>query len=127
MASTNPTLLLDPNTGDLAIDALGRLPLTATLLEEVSQRLNTKLQFFLGEWFLDTTLGFPYYRDVLIKNPDLAVIKAELQQLITDDEGVESLVSLDLALDGATRVLQVTAQAVLVSDEVLGITFRSIV
>lgn len=116
------TLYLDPGTGDLAVDALGQTRLTAAIIEETAQRLTTKIRHFLGEWFLDTTLGFPYYRDVLVKNPDLAAIKALYQDLITDDEGVESLVALDLALDGQTRVLSVTFAAVLVSGDVLEIT-----
>jgi hypothetical protein len=119
---------MDPNSGDISLNDLGQGRLTETIMEEVSQRLQTKLSFFLGEWVLDTTLGFPYYRDVLIKNPDLGVIKSLYQELITDDEGVESLVALDLALDSQTRTLSVTFQAVLVSSEVLGpITFKSLV
>lgn len=122
MISDNPTLYFDPNTGDLYVSELGQSRLTATLLEEVAQRLQTKLQFFLGEWFLDTTLGVPYYRDVLVRNPDMAVVKSLFQKLITDDQGVESLVTLDVTLDGATRVLTVEFQAVLVSSEILALT-----
>lgn len=128
MASPNPTLYIDPDTGDVWISALGQSRLTETLAEEVAQRLQTKFQFFLGEWFLDTTLGVPYFRDVFVRNPDMAVIRSIFQKLITDDEGIENVASLDMVLDGTTRVLSVTFQAVLVSDEVLGpITFRSLI
>ena len=127
MSSPNPTLYLDDD-GDIYISALGQSRLTETLVEEVAQRLQTKFQFFLGEWFLDQTLGVPYYRDIFVRNPNMAVIRSIFQQLVTDDEGVEGLVSLELALDGVTRVLSVTFQAVLTSSEVLGpITFRSLV
>ena len=128
MTSPNPTLYIDPDTSDIYVSPLGQCRLTADLSEEVAQRLDTKFKFFLGEWFLDQSLGVPYYRDVFVRNPDMAVIRSIFQQLITDDAGVESLVSLDLALDGETRALSVTFQAVLVSDEVLGpLTFKSLV
>ena len=128
MASPNPTLYISPVEDDIYISPLGLLRLTEDLLEEVAQRLQTKFQFFLGEWFLDETLGVPYYRDILVRNPNLPVIRSIFSQLITDDEGVENIVTLDLAVDGETRVLSVTFQAVLVSGEALGpLTFGSLV
>ena len=36
-------------------------------VDEIVQKLDTRLQFFLGEWFLDQRLGIPYYEDILIK------------------------------------------------------------
>lgn len=119
MSSVTPDLYLDPDTGDIDVDLLGRVRLTQTLREEVGQRLATRLQFFLGEWFLDTSLGIPYYRDVLVRTPDLGVIKALFAEAITSDPGVESLVSLDLELDAESRQIRVTFEAVLRSGETL--------
>jgi hypothetical protein len=119
MSSPTPDLYCDPETGDLDITELGQGRLTGTLLEEVGQRLRTKLQHFLGEWFLDQNLGLPYYRDVLVRNPNLSVIKALFQDVISSDRGVEQLTLLDLALDSETRVLSVSFEAVLNSSELL--------
>jgi len=117
MSSHNPDLMCDPDSGDLLITSLGEARLTSTLVEEVGQRLRTKLQHFLGEWFLDTTLGIAYFRDVLVRNPDMAVVKSTYQDAITDDPDVEQLVLLDLSLNTETRLLSVTFEAVLKSGE----------
>lgn len=119
MSSAVPDLMCDPDTGDLLISPLGLTRLTNTQVEEVGQRLRTKLQHFLGEWFLDETLGLSYFRDVLVRNPDMAVVKSLFQDAITSDAGVEQLVLLDLALNTETRVLSVTFEAVLNSGELL--------
>jgi len=125
MSSPNPTLYFDPDTGDLAITSLGIVRMTESLIEEVAQRLDTQLKFFLGEWFLDTTLGVPYYRDVLVRNPDMAVVRSIFQDLVSADPGVEQLSSLEVSLDSTTRVLTVTFSAVLVSNELLTSTVTS--
>lgn len=125
MSSKIPDLYCDPDTGDLAITDLGAARLTASLLDEVAQRLRTKLQHFLGEWFLDTTLGLPYFRDVLVRAPDMAVVRALFQDAITSDAGVEQLVRLDLSLDTETRGLSVSFECVLNSGEVLSSTVAS--
>lgn len=119
MSSQVPDLYCDPDTGDLLITELGEARLTNTQLEEVGQRLRTKLQHFLGEWFLDTTLGLAYFRDVLVRNPNMAVVKSLFQDAITSDDGVEQLVLLDLVWNTETRVLSVNFEAVLNSGEVL--------
>lgn len=119
MASSDPDLMCDPETGDLLITPLGVARLTDTLLEEVGQRLRTKLQHFLGEWFLDSTLGIAYFRDVLVRNPDMSVVKSTFQDAITSDPDVEQLVLLDLSLNSETRVLSVTFEVVLKSGELL--------
>jgi hypothetical protein len=126
MTSDNPSLYIDPLTNDIYVDSLGSTRLTATLTEEVAQRLSATLKLFLGEWFLDTRLGLPYFRDVLIKNPDLSTIRSMFQNAITADAGVESLVSLDLEFDSQARNLAVTFVATLVSGELLQSTTTSV-
>jgi len=116
-----PDMYCDPATGDIDVDVLGQVRLTRGLREEVSQRLATSLQFFLGEWFLDTRLGVPYYRDVLVRAPDMGAIKALLSDVVVADPGVEALIRMDLRLERETRVLMVDCEAVLRSGEALEI------
>lgn len=113
--------MCDPDTGDLLVTDLGIMRLTNNQVEEVGQRLRTKLQHFLGEWFLDETLGLAYYRDVLIRNPDMSVVRSLFQDGITSDDGIEQLVRLDLEVNRETRVLSVTFEAVLNSGELLAL------
>lgn len=93
---------LDLSTGDLVI---------LTGLDATAQRLTRKMKFFEGEWFLDRRLGIPYFRSILVKNPQTNVILSIYRQAISDDEAVTSLNDLNLEFDGATRKLTVTFNA----------------
>jgi hypothetical protein len=106
--------------GDLAIEN-GSLVLLDDLAAETAQRLKTKFRFFLGEWHLDTRIGFPLYEKVLIKAPVLAEIQVLCRQTIEGDEGVDTLDDLQLDFDTATRVLSMTFTATLIDGTVLEI------
>lgn len=122
MPSPNPTLYLDPVTHDIYVTPLGVARLTEDVAEETMQRLDCKLRMFLGEWFLNKLEGIPYHRDVLIKNPNLPAIRTMFAKVLQDDEGVESIQSLQLSIDSATRNLAVLAEVQLVSGDVLPLT-----
>lgn len=71
----------------------------------VRQKLSTRLKFFLGEWFRDLRQGIPYYRDVFIMNPDLAVIRGVYRAAILSVDEVVSLDSLSVSYNRASRTL----------------------
>lgn len=79
---------------------------------EKAQKITNRLRFFEGEWFLDTRLGVPYYRVVLIKNPDLEIVKRLLRRAILSVPGIADVVELALTLDAATRNLDYEFRAV---------------
>ncbi len=93
---------LDLSTGDLVI---------LSGVDATAQRLSRKLKFFLGEWFLDTRLGIPYFGSILVKNPSTNVIISLYRQVITSDEAVTILNDLDLEYDAANRTLSVSFTA----------------
>lgn len=71
-----------------------------------AQKLQARLQFFLGEWFLDITQGFPYLQYVLgVKNPNMTLVKQLFQQVLLDTSPVQTVNNLSLALNSATRAL----------------------
>lgn len=76
-------------------------------VDAIRQHLSQRLRTFLGEWFLDTTTGVPYYEKILVKNPIAQVIEETLVTVILGTPGVLELTSLELDLDGATRTLRV--------------------
>jgi hypothetical protein len=99
-------LALDPTTGDVL------LPIQIIRgAEAVAQRIRVRFRFFLGEWFLDTRLGVPYYRDILIKNPDSILIGFIFRQVLLTTPGVKSVASFSASLERATRTLTVTFEA----------------
>ena len=96
-------LFLDPGTGDLNVSDSGVIRLTSGTLESVAQRLRIKLRTFLGEWFLDTNVGVPYYQSILgVKNPDLGPIASISRTVLLADEDVESVPKMQLTLNGRT-------------------------
>mgnify|MGYP003403386539 CR=1 FL=1 len=119
--SENSDILLDTNSHDL--DTSGYTLHLSDGLAATAQRIKIRLKFFLGEWFLDTAQGVPYYEDILVKNPDLNIVKADLQKQILTTPEVKELLSFDLALNNQTRTLNVTFSALttsgLVEDELV--------
>lgn len=116
-------LALDPATGDLAISG-GRLRLTEPGAESVAQKLRVRLRLFRGEWFMDTSVGVPYYTDVLGRHP-LSAVEALLRQAIVTCPGVLGLDSFVFAV-GADRVatLTFTVRAVDAAEPVTVADFR---
>jgi hypothetical protein len=62
--------------------------------DQVAQHIKERLQTFLGEWFLDVTIGFDYFGQVLVKNPDLDTIHAMALNIISSTAGVREVRSL---------------------------------
>ena len=101
-------LLLD-SQGDLDIST-GDLQLT-TGGEAIAQHLRIRLQFFLGEWFLDSRIGIPFFQSILIKNPATNVVRSIFRAAILSTPGVISLSELTIDFDGPTRTLAVAFTA----------------
>ena len=94
------TIAWDEATKDVALPIrLAQFP------ESLVIKLKQRCRFFLGEWFLNTLEGVPYYRDVLIKNPDLAVVRSIFRQLILTTPDIASVRSLTASIDVETREL----------------------
>jgi hypothetical protein len=107
---------LDPVTGDLDLST-GDLQFV-TGADAVAQHLLVRLRFYLGEWFLDTRVGIPYYSQILVKNPNLAAIRTTYRQAILSTPGVETLERMDLEFDAATRELALDFSARLAGETV---------
>ena len=104
---------------DLALNANGSdLDLSTGLRfvdgdDAIGQHLKIRLRFFLAEWFLDLRLGVPYYRDVLIKNPNLVAVRGIFREVVLETPGIADVESLSTSFDPATRRLSVSLVALL--------------
>jgi hypothetical protein len=58
---------------------------------QIRQKITVKLRFILGEWFLNTIVGIPYYEQIWIKNPDLNKVSTVMKNEILNVNGVQSL------------------------------------
>ena len=104
MASLRLAMAIDasnPVIGDLYIDpATGSCRLTNSLREEVQQLLYTRFRMFLGEWFLDPTLGTPWIQQILgVKQSD-AVVQTILRNVIATCPGVAQITTFSMTRVG---------------------------
>lgn len=93
---------LDQTTGDLDTQN-NELTLTQGN-EAIRQHLQCRLRLFLGEWFLDTTLGVPWFTQVLVKQQAFSVVRELLKKEILDTRGVISITKFEFDFDSVLRV-----------------------
>ena len=98
-----------PNDGDLSMTN-NQLDLV-TGQEEIRQLSIQTLKTFLTEWFLDTTIGIPYF-DIFEKGVNADAIEALFITEILETLGVVRLLDFELTIpDLATRELQLDYEA----------------
>lgn len=94
-------LQLDTDTHDLAITNYDISLISGLSL--VQQRLKQSLLFFLGEWYLDTTDGVPYYQDILIKAPVQVTVESIFKATILETPDVLELKKFEVTYDNTER------------------------
>lgn len=95
---------------DLDVGLLGELSFIDGA-DRVAQQVKVTLLAFLGEWFLDTSFGVPYFESILVKSPDRASIEAILRARIRAVPGVQRVRRLDLQVERELRILRVAFEA----------------
>lgn len=79
---------------------------------EIRQRLIQNLKTFLEEWFLDSTIGLPYFQLIFVKGTPTSIISDYFKNEILNTVGVTELASFDpLDLETLTRELSVKFKA----------------
>ncbi len=76
-------------------------------VDEVSQRMSTNFRFFLGEWFLNTELGVPYYQKVLGQKPRVGILQSVFRDAALVTNGVKQVNDIVIDYTSATRTLRV--------------------
>jgi len=96
--------LLLTSDGDLDVDATGDISTTESVIQAVSVRL----RWFSEEWRLGPSLGFPYFDEVFVKNPNLTKIKYLLRDLVLDVDGVSGVSSVEISTDLKERTAKIS-------------------
>ena len=100
---------LDSN-GDIAIDK------DITLIDgsqRVAQQIQITLRFWLGEWFLNTTLGVPYVERILIKNPNMNHVRQIIMEQVQSVPHVKSCTIDSVYMDNRQRNAEIIYTAIL--------------
>ena len=74
---------------------------------KVDQRLTTRLQFILEEWFLDVRVGLPYPQLIFEAGTSIDEVYNALRNVIKNTDGVEKINSLVLTPNADERTLLV--------------------
>lgn len=107
--------------GDLA---LGPQKFLATnSAEEAAQNITTRLKFFLGEWFLDTSDGTDWFGKVLGKGSALESRDSVIRRRILLAPAVAGMTAFNTDSDIATRKYSVNASVVSKSGDSVDINF----
>lgn len=102
-------LLLDSQTNDLVF-VNGGCPVTQLMTDIVVQRLKITLYTFLGEWFLDPTVGVPYFQQIFGKLRTKNTVDLIFQRIISDDRDVIEILSFESSLTAENRGYEMTFQ-----------------
>lgn len=100
--SVNDDLALDPATGDMAV-VVG----TDGVVSDLKSRLLT----FLGEWWLDTSIGFPWTQEVLGQKLDEGNVRASVEAEALACPGIVSVEDVTSVFDTTARSLAITFSA----------------
>jgi hypothetical protein len=98
--------------GDIEIDEETYDVVLVDGVDAIAQDCDIRLQFFLGEWYLDTRLGIPYYQEILGFKPRLTAVKGIFRKAILSTPGILSFLEpLEINYDNTTRTLGVSFRA----------------
>lgn len=101
-------LSINSLTGDLDLVA-GQLVIVEGQ-EEIKQHLEQRLRTFLNEWFLDLSIGLPYFEEVLKKQVNTNAIDSIFIDEILQCPGVVRILDFNIDLVKGSRELQVTGE-----------------
>jgi hypothetical protein len=80
--------------GDLIFDELNNLVMVEGTAE-LAQRLSLAIRIRAGEWFLDTSLGIPWFELLGNKGAELK-IQREIRRVLLEDAAVRSVGAINL-------------------------------
>ncbi|WP_267550395.1 hypothetical protein [Rhizobium rhizogenes] len=83
------TLLLDVELWDLAVDTAGNIAMASDPYS-MAQDAASAIKTFAGEVFYDTTLGIPYFTQILGLAPPIGLMKANFNEAALTVPGVET-------------------------------------
>lgn len=81
------TLLLNPQSWDLTLDASGNIAVAAEPYA-IAQDVASACRLFIGELWFDTTQGVPYFQKILGLLPPVTLVKSLLEKAALTVPGV---------------------------------------
>ena len=120
------SLALNPQSNSF-IRENHRFRFTKSNLEYLAQRVRSVISIFLGEWFLDRTLGIPYIPQTDLKRGHRALLETALRTKITAIKGIRKLTSFESVYEPGERKLSIDLIAESDSNETIEMNERYII
>jgi len=79
-----------------------------SLTAGLDQRIDCALRTFLNEFWLDPSIGMPYFSEFLKKNPDITVCKQAFATVIQGVPGVQEITRLVVNFSNNSRTFTVS-------------------
>lgn len=96
------SLYIDSVTYDITTEN-NNLRFTETITEWLSAKIEARLKTFFQEWFINRTIGVPYFQEILKKQVDINNVQVILSDVIRQTTGVDELLSFTIDYNGTTR------------------------
>lgn len=106
------TLLLDQSAWDLVLDINGNIALAGTPYS-YAQDVASAVRTFLGECWYDTSLGLPYWQQILGKLPPAVYIE---QMISTQSLTIPNVISAEAAIVDFTDTDRDVRGVILITD-----------
>jgi len=106
------------NKNDMFIRS-GEIALIASI-EQVAQHIKSRLELFLGEFFLNRSAGTDWFGNVFTSPVNLNTIDLMIRNRIRNTPNVEAVTSLTLDYDQSQRRLLITFSAKAVDNVIEG-------
>jgi len=76
--------------------------------DQINQAIRQALGTFFGEWFLNNTVGVPYFQQIFVPSPNLDLVQANLLNAIQNVPGVVQIQSFAFDYGASNRSLDVS-------------------
>lgn len=81
-------------------------------VDQIVQNIDVRLRFFLQEYFLDQTIGVPWFQEILRRNINIDQIESRLKLEILNTDGVTGIETFSVDFERFTRSLIINFNAV---------------
>ena len=99
--------------GDLELTEDGDIQIE----DNIAQNVRIALSWISGEWRLGPDIGLPYFDEILVKNPNLDLLKQDIANAILEVEGVTDAEVKDLTFDRKSRKITISFTCTVGNDE----------
>lgn len=90
----------------------GKLSLIDTKDELIVQLVKIRLSTYQGEWYLDNTMGVPYYQSILKKGVEKVLVDSIFRRVISETLGVDRIVTFKSTVNDYEYNMTFTFQSV---------------